>query len=458
MRTFRPFVAAATLVACAGLAVAGSAGPVVIYSDIAGQASSMVPGLGGVSFTSFDRPYRSPNGNYWILTADTDAATSEDEVVIAGFGLTGAVVAREGGAINGTADLIGLIDQRLSINDNGDFVFATNTSGDIGMDEVILQGSITGGGGGLNISVQESDGVVLDAGGSANVGSSVWLGDILSDGRVAFGASLSNPTAGGTSALIIGRQALQQADYDIPGMQAGGAMETWDNFDFQDFRLSADGSSWLAQGDLNGATTGDDVVVVNGNVVIQEDSTIGSYTDAVSTITESYMDSAGNWMSRGSNDGGQDWVVFNGGVVAETGAAITSGASETWSDAAFSSTFFWMASNNNGDYVVGGTTDNADPEADAVLVLNGTTVLLRQGDAVDLDGNGMFDDDAFIDIFNNDDGFLTDDGFLYFTADLYNGAGDALGQAFMRYQIPAPGALSVLGIAGLAATRGRRRR
>ncbi len=456
MRIIRPFVAAATLVACAGLATAGpAAGPVVIYSDIVGQASSMVPGLGGVSFTSFDRPYRSPNGNYWILTADTDAATSEDEVVIAGFGLTGAVVAREGGAIDASADLIGLIDQRLSINNAGDFVFATNTSGDTGSDEAIIQGSIVGGGG-LSIAIQESDGIVLDAGGSATLGSSVWLGDILSDGRIAYGGSLVNPTAGGTSGLIIGRTAIQQADYDAPGMQAGGAMETWDIFDFQDFRLSADGSNWLAQGDLNGATTGDDVVVVNGNVVIQEDSTVGSFASAVSTITESYMDSAGNWMSRGSNDDGQDWVVFNGGVVAESGGAITSGASETWSDAVFSSTFFWMASNNNGDYVVGGTTSNADPEADAVLVLNGTTVLLRQGDAVDLDGNGMFDDDAFIDVFNNDDGFLTDDGFLYFTANLYNGAGDALGQAFMAYQIPAPGAMSVLGLAGMAALRRRR--
>jgi uncharacterized protein (TIGR03382 family) len=451
----RSCLAVAAIVASAGLATAGPSGPVVIFSDIVGQASSMVPGLGGVSFTSFDRPYRSPNGNYWMLVADTDAATTEDEVVLAGFGLTGSVVAREGGAIDGSPDLIGLIDQRLSINNAGDFVFATNTSGDLAADEAILRGSIVGGGG-LAIEILEGDGVILDAGGSANVGSSVWLGDILSDGRVAYGASLANPTAGGLSGLMIGRSAIQQADWDAPGMQAGGATETWDLFDFEDFRLSADGSNWLAQGDLNGATTGDDVIVVNGDVVIQEDSTVGSFTSAVSTITEGYMDSAGNWMARGSNDDTQDWVVFNGGVVAETGGAITSGASETWSDAPFASTFFWMASNNNGDYVIGGTTSNPDVEADAVLVLNGTTVLLRQGDAVDLDGNGLFDDDAFIDVFNNDDGFLTDDGFLYFTADLYNGAGVSLGQAFMAYQIPAPGAMSVLGLAGFAALRRRR--
>ncbi|MGP1310020.1 MAG: hypothetical protein ACTS27_07485 [Phycisphaerales bacterium] len=455
MQNLRSVLAAATLASCAGLAVAGSAGPVVIFSDIVGDPTSAVPGLAGVSFTSFDRPYRSPNGDFWILTADTDAATTEDEVVIAGFGLTGAVVAREGGTISDRPDLIGFIDQRLSINDAGDFVFATNTDGDTANDEVILRGAITGGGM-ITTGAQESDAVVLGGGGSANLSSSVWLGDILSDGRIAYGASLTNQTSGGTGGLLIDRTVIAQADVDVPGMQAGGAMETWDIFDFQDFRTSADGSSWLAQGDLNGATTGDDVIVVNGNVVLQEEQVIGGLASTISTISEGYMDSAGNWMARGSNDDGQDWAVMNGGLIASTGEAITSGASETWSDAPFSSTFFFMASNNNGDYVLGGTTSNPDVEADAVLVLNGTTVLLRQGDAVDLNGNGLMDDDAFIDIFNNDDGFLTDDGFLYFTADLYNGAGDALGQAFMRYTIPAPGALSVLGLAGLAAVRRRR--
>lgn len=455
MKSHCSFVAAATLVACAGLAVAGPAVPRVIYSDIVGDPTSMVPGLGGVSFSSFDRPYRSPNGNYWILTADTDAATTEDEVVIAGFGLTGAVVAREGGAVSDRPDLIGLIDQRLSINDAGQFVFATNTSGDTATDEIIVRGGITGAAM-LTTAVQETDAVVLNGGGSATVGTSVWLGDILSDGRVAYGASLANQTSGGTSGLVIDRQVIAQADADIPGMQAGGAMESWDIFDFQDFRTNADGSRWLAQGDLNGATTGDDVLVVDGNVVIQEGSNIGSYASPVALISEAYMDSAGNWMARGDNADDQDWVVMNGNVVAETGGAITSGASETWSDAIFSSTFFWMASNNNGDYVIGGTTSNVDPLADAVLVLNGTTVLLRQGDAVDLNGNGLLDDDAYINVFNNDDGFLTDDGFLYFTADLMDGTGASLGQAFMAFQIPAPGAMSVLGLAGLAIARRRR--
>lgn len=454
MKSFRFVVAAATLASAAGMAFAGGFGPTVIYSDIATDNSSLVPGLGGARFTSFDRPYRSPNGNYWIISAITDLPTSEDEVVLVGTGMSGSVVAREGTVISDRTDSLGFIDQRLSINDAGDFVFATNTTGDTAIDEIIVRGNAMGGP--LTTAVQEGDAVMLNGGGTANLGTSVWLGDILSDGRVAHGASLSNPSSGGTSGLVVDRTVIAQADADVPGMQAGGAMESWDIFDFQDFRLSADGSNWLAQGDLNGATSGDDVVVVNGNVAIQEGQNLGGFASPVALISESYMDSAGNWMARGDNADDQDWVTFNGNVVAETGGAITSGASETFSDAVFASTFFFMASNNNGDYVIGGTTDNPDPLADAVLVLNGQTVLLRQGDAVDLNGDGLFNDDAYINVFNNDDGFLTDDGILYFTADLMDGAGSSLGQAFMAFQIPAPGAMSVLGLAGLAAMRRRR--
>lgn len=453
MHALKGCSAIAALIACAGGALAGPAAPRVIFSNIAGDASSLVPGLGGVRFSSFSRPYRSPNGAFWIISADTDAATSEDEVVIGGFGLAGAVVAREGGAIQDRADFIGLIDQRLSINNAGQFAFATNTSG-TDADEIIVRGDLSGSP--LITAIQETDPVVLNGGGSATLGASVWLGDILSDGRIAYGASLVAPTSGGLSGLLIDRQVIVQADATIPTGQAGGAMESWDVFDFEDFRTNADGTRWLAQGDLNGAAGTDDVLVVDGAVVIQEGHALPGFASNVSSITEPYMDSAGNWIARGSNADGSDWAIVNGAVVATTGQAITPGASETWSDAPFATTFFWMASNNNGDYVIGGTTSNSDPLADAVLVLNGETVLLRQGDAVDLNGDGLLNDNAYINIFNNDDGFLTDDGFLYLTADLMDGSGAALGQAFLVYQIPAPGALSALGLAGALATRRRR--
>jgi hypothetical protein len=115
------------LLAPAGLAVAQSI-PRAIYSEIASSPTSTVPGVPGVIFESFDRPYVSPNGNSWILGAETNGATTEDRLIIVGSGLTGNTVAREGINIPGFSEAPGFIDQKLSINDGGDFVYATNTN------------------------------------------------------------------------------------------------------------------------------------------------------------------------------------------------------------------------------------------------------------------------------------------------------------------------------------------
>jgi len=103
--------------------------------------------------------------------------------------------------------------------------------------------------------------------------------------------------------------------------------------------------------------------------------------------------------------------------------------------------------------VLVGTTDNADPAADNIVVLNGTTVVMREGDPVDLDGNGVFDDDAFIGrgvntnpAFNPNTWYLTDDLVLYGIVMLRNAAGEDLTtvpafgtpQAFVRISLGGP--------------------
>ena len=91
------------------------------------------------------------------------------------------------------------------------------------------------------------------------------------------------------------------------------------------------------------------------------------------------------------------------------------GATELWTDAEFASCFFLHVGNGRGDYVIGGVSDG--PTAtNVVLVLNGQRVIGREGDHVDLNGNGLPDDDLFSNTFDDDDGDLTRTGFFYFTA------------------------------------------
>src|SRR5690606_31209433 len=153
------------------------------------------------------------------------------------------------------------------------------------------------------------------------------------------------------------------------------------------------------------------------NVVIQEGNFIPGTTilvaDAVTIpISRAIMLPDGTWFARGLIEpdlGGGQWVLRNGTPLAVTGDPIFTGATEEWG-----STFLAMTGTTSSQYVVVGSTDNPDPDADAVVVLNGSQVVVREGDPVDLDGNGSFDDDVFIRSFAADDVFLSSDFQLYF--------------------------------------------
>jgi len=447
---------------CAAPALAsGLSVPSVIFSEISFSPTSAVPGLGGALFDSFDRLYLSPDGSRYIISASSDLDTSIDEVLLIGDTASGSasLFVQEGVTDLGGGELPGFINQRAAINDAGQFVFATNTNGDLGSDEVIVTGDINNPGS-FGIAAREGNPIPGPLGAANNFGSTLDLGGIAQNGDVSYRAAF---TVGALPTdqddfLILNSAVLAQEGVTAPGNQTGGASETWDNFDTEDFRTDATGANWLAQGDLSGDTSSDDVLVVNGDVVLQEGSPIinNRVNGPIDTITEASMDSSGNWLARGDVDSGQDFLVFNGDIFAATGDAVPGSPGETYSDAVFSSTFFSMVSNNNGDVVFGATTDNADPDADAVLVFNNELVIARQGDGVDLDGDGLLDDNVFIDIFNNDDAVLTDDLQYIFTATLVDSEGIDLGQALITITIPAPGAASLLAAAGLAAARRRR--
>ncbi len=408
----------------------------LIFTNIPGFPESLVPGLGGVAFdpgtgtADFDRVYGSPNGNY-ILTAFADLATTEDELVI----VNGVVVQQEGmpGPWTGGTENAGTMDTKCDVNDSGDFTFATNTDGATNDDYIV-----TNVGGVWGASAREGDPIASLPGNTYDDLLDTPL--LLADGSSGFAADGVDGTVATTEddLLILGSTLLLQEGVTVPAGQVGA--EFIENFDLSDFYASEDGAHWLVQGDLTGATTDDDVVIVDGVVALQENAIIlgSGFTNPIDLngIVGVYMDSIGNWYARGNNDASEtDWVVKNGTVVASVGQPAFTGSGEIWDDSIFGDCFFLNVGNGNGDYIIGGVTDNADLLRNGLLVLNGTTEVCREGDPVDLDGNGMFDDDAFIDTFGNDDGHLSDAGRFYMVVTIRDGAQVRRGQAFMSIDL-----------------------
>jgi hypothetical protein len=264
-------------------------------------------------------------------------------------------------------------------------------------------------------------GATLDSAVLANEGSAGFSGDTL----------LGVPTTE-DEVLVLGAGVLAREGITIPAGQLGA--EAWENFATEGLWISLDGGRWLADGDLAGDTATDGIVAVDGGVVVQEGVILAGsgFADAVDDngVVGVHMDPAGNWFVRGNNDLTEDdWIYRNGAVLTTLGDAIYNGALETWTDAEFSDCFFFHVGSLNGDFVIGGVSDGATP-ANAVLVLNETHEVVREGDAFDLDGDGVFDDDTFFNTFGNDDGVLTAGAQLYFTATIRNGAGTVVGQGY----------------------------
>jgi hypothetical protein len=409
----------------------------VLFTNLPGDPTSAVPGLPGVSFGPgtgsgpFDRVFGSQNG-HWVLSADTDLPTTEDEVIL----VDGALGAREGTpAPWAPGEAIGLIDTKLGINDAGDWVFATDTDGPTASDEYVVS------------VVSGTFSAVAQEGQPGPIPGSAWGGDldtgvIDDDGTVGLAGSLTGVPATEDEVLVLGAAVLGQQGVTIPGGQLGN--EFWEVFDLDKYWISADGTSWLVQGDLTGDTSTDDVVVVDGSVVVQEGVVLpgSGFGEPVDTsgIVGTAMSWTGRWFVRGNNDVSElDWVYSDGAVLAAVGDPIVDGGLELWSDAEFGDCFFLHVGNSSGNFVIGGVSDGPTA-ANGVLVFDRRIAFVRESDPIDLDGNGMFDDDTFFDTFGNDDAVLTDGGLFYFVATIKDGTGTRIGQGFFVADLSSIGA------------------
>jgi len=430
----------------------------VLYTKIDASATSDIPGTLDLSGQPAASKWRaiedftvSHDGTLWVLKGRTRLGSDLETILVLGddTGTSTAInLAQEGQPIpnDSTGNLWDFFDTESPVSfdsSNNIGMSARSKGGATGTLERVLKRDTAGN---WTVVLREGDPLynLTDtpptSAGDEALGNSVNGVHLLDDGRIGYIVTpIQNCSSFNYPAFLYDDQGFLQT-----GASALVGGEIWDGMDLGDAGGTPDGTSYYIQGDTENSNTAiDDVFTINNTIVMQEGSPVdgGSgpiYADAF----QCRMAASGAWAVRGDDPNDDDWAMVSGVLVAKTGDPVE-GGTELWG-VSFSS----IAVNAAGDWALVGTTDDADTSRDTVLVVNGV-VIVREGDPVDLDGNGLFDDSVYIgdgtptsSAFAANDLAITGDGMVYFIAALNDGAGNDLNDAgfggpdaFLRVQV-----------------------
>jgi len=422
------------------------------FTSVQTSPKSAVPGGLTVENTTssgterFRKPSGSPGGNYVALQIDTNNPTTSDAVYVRRDpGNTWSTVVQEGVTTVDGGFLVGTpgTSTRLALLDDGRFGYSIDTNAPTASDEMTLLFDLT------NHTVVAREGTIIPVFTALGIGYGASQDGTQMTGDARFAIRMSSMTGAGSSpnntgiVSDSGNVLITRGGSSIPGNQLGGGTLAVSTLSTDEFYMDCTGSTHIFTGSLAGSV---DVVVVDGNVVFQEGGPVSGFSGTLATgtwgttagIVSTQMYSNGEWWARGTTTvSSEDFVVKGFGgtytTVAKNGDPIFTGSGENWSDVdGFSTAFMGYAANRQGSYVLTGRTNTANLSKNAVAVANGTTELFREGDRIDLDNNGLLDDDAFIDTFVIDMQLLTDAQDYYAVVNLRNGAGSFIGKALVH--------------------------
>ncbi len=407
----------------------------------AGALGEFNDGLGTVRARNIPgRPVASADGKklaFWVENNNGDSGTAlardfDGSLLvgqISGGALTTTLIASEGittvDSANGRALRSGVAFPAAltapAINNNGDFVFATQTiaAGDTNPTSVVVKGNVSNPSAFTVVARQGDPAVAAGTGinwGPATAGANTSVFNattIQSNGTVSFTGTISGTDVTTSNDFVgvasDGTALAVRKGVTVPtglqGTNAGAAITSVDSSTagVLSYSVDASGSNRLVSGlaKLTGGITADDgFVAVNGATVLQEGfSIVGSdVVNNVATFDSAFMQPDGSWYAVGNfaplppATVGTGFVVRDGVLLAKGGDPIVPGSSEVWSGSVNSRTFQGFASNGS-DIVISGFTNNADAATDNVVVWrNGARaeVLLREGQPVTINGRQFF--------------------------------------------------------------------
>jgi len=237
--------------------------------------------------------------------------------------------------------------------------------------------------------------------------------------------------------LSVGSTVLAASDRSLPGyvvqdLDSAGLAES-----FWDFDLSPDGSNWIAEIRFDDNSTFDTALTIDGTVVAQEGLTTHTTPDGAELIYDSTEDAAitddGDWIVQARSTLAIDYTLVNGVVVFAEGEFVPG---ESGPDGITISSLGGITINNaTGDYVNLLNTSDAN----SVFVLNEDTIILTEGDTLNLDYNGDgISEDLVIDNFPSRVFNLADDG-TFAAIVTFNDLDDNLvGNALLTFDVNNP--------------------
>ncbi len=390
-----------------------------------------VPGLPGFVFTNFGEAYGS-EGSAWVTAANVSgpgSAGATDQVVLVGNGTTFSAVAREGvtpvGPTGQLLNLSGLAVPR--INAAGTWAIAFTPAGDT--TSLVIRKTASG------YETVAVGGTFSSAIG-ANYGLSMACASVLANGQVAFlndGVSGSPRTAlSASGATVVAREATTMFSDPLP-TGVGGALRAISYSQASTtFFQTSDGAHHFYLCDIfTEASTIIPSVVRDGQIVMQVGQALPDGSGAtISAFSEVWMEPNGDYFVKGTA-GGSSFFTRNGQVIARVGSSVVPSSTETWT------VLIDVKGDARGNYVVVGTT-SASSTTNDIIVLNGATIISRESDPVDLNGDGLFNDSLFIHSFR-DRSFMGNDGYFYIGARMKSTAAgtSSLGANVSMIRIPA---------------------
>ncbi len=433
-----------SLAACSGFGlcdVASAADLRAIFTRIGASPTSQVPGAldaaglpVAATWTEIYTLSVRDTHDDWMLSGRTNQGSLLERILIKGSGTSGTAFLQEGQPVQGggkpgevydffDGDGASVQSFPASWNNLGNIAYSARARGGVLTNDEklgVFNGTTH------TIILQQGEPIASGACTGLLYGNQMGSVTMLNNGEVAFGNSVIGGCSNspvlfrGTAAILESSITEIGAGAIVAGERITGVPQWWERL-----AQTRDGQHVaVICGTTHNVPQQSTVVLVNGNAVARLNVAGGGVTPT--QFNRVRLAENGDWYLRGQTAAGH-YAMRNGTLVAQTGQPIYTGSSEQWSVV-----FNTFIGNANGNWILHGLTNNPDANLNTVLVLNGTEVIVRESDPVDVNGDGEYNDDAFIRTIKDDTVWLTNNNVLYFVGTLKNAAGTNLLDALIR--------------------------